>query len=76
MKYTKNIGIKLKLLGFDFHDEPKEKEINYDVWVKDNLGVAVDHTNKIIEVEVIMNDKPLNIKSLEQLKQLDKLINQ
>lgn len=76
MKYTKNIGIKLKLLGFEFHDEPKENEINYDVWVKNNLGITVDHTNKNIEVEIIMNDKPLNIKSIGQLKQLDKLINQ
>lgn len=76
MKYTKNIGIKLKLLGFDFSYEHEDEEIKYEVWGKGSIEVTVDHTNR--EISTIINEmhEELNIKSLDQLEQLSKLINQ
>lgn len=76
MKYTKNIGIKLLLMGFEYRGGHKHEGIEYDIYKKGIIEVEVDHYNKRVKTEIIMNDKPLKIKSLDQLKKLDKLINQ
>lgn len=76
MKYTKNIGIKLKLLGFEHCATGYSgDDVTQEVWVKESIVVAVKHRDKIVHVHIKNTDKA-NIKSIDQLKQLDKLINQ
>lgn len=76
MKYTKNIGIKLKLLGFEHCVTGYSgDDVTKEVWVKGSIVVAVKHRDKIVHTNIKNTDKA-NIKSIDQLKQLDKLINQ
>lgn len=76
MKYTKNIGIKLKLLGFEHCATGTiGGVVTQDVWVKGIIVVVVRHRDKEVYTNIKSTDK-VNIKSLDQLKQLDKLINQ
>lgn len=71
MKYTKNIGNKLLLMGFFLNIE--EKDTHRQIWTKGIVDVEVVHENKSTSVHV---GGVANIKSIDQLKQLDKLINQ
>lgn len=76
MKYTKNIGIKLRLLGFEFDRGHRSEGREFDIYENGIIEVKADHYNKLVTVEINAEYNKVNIKSIEQLEQLSKLINQ
>lgn len=81
MKYTKNIGNKLKILGFDFvgnNDAFKNdaENLSYEVWRKGNIDVTIEHSpGKVVYVEVPELGVYPVCQSLKDLRLLDKMIN-
>lgn len=82
MKYTKNIGNKLKLIGFemvlDSNDIPfgVDDGGHYEIWASGPIEVTVEHSpGKVVQVEITEGRDQLNCKSLEDLKALDRIVN-
>ncbi len=79
MKYTKNIGLKLRAMGFKLHSSngpEDDANLIYEVYRKGVLEVTVEHSpGKIVIVDISSTD---NIKpaTLNQLAMLDKIVNQ
>lgn len=74
MKYTKNVGNKLLNRGFKFLYNHTDEEINYDVYSLGFIEVIVDHTNKVIVVNMSVDDEELKPTSLIHLDKLIKLL--
>lgn len=83
MKYTKNIGNKLKLIGFklilDSNNLPPESDddnFHYEIWGKGHIEVTVEHSpGRVVMVDLIGYKDNLNIKSLDNLQVLDRFLN-
>lgn len=80
MKYTKNIGNKLKLMGFSYvgnNDDCKDDEtLSYEVWRKGEIDVTVEHSpKKKVYVEIPELEINPFCHSLEDLRLLDRMIN-
>lgn len=79
MKYTKNIGLKLRAMGFEFYSSngpEDDANLIYEVYRKGVLEVTVEHSpGKIVIVDISSTD---NIKpaTLNQLAMLDRIVNQ
>lgn len=79
MKYTKNIGLKLRAMGFELHSSngpEDDAELIYEVYRKGVLEVTVEHSpGKVVIVDITSTD---NVKpaTLNQLALLDRIINQ
>lgn len=82
MKYTKNITNKLKQLDFvlelDSNHLPPEAcddNLHYEIWRKGVVEVTVEHSpGKLVQVDLVANDCSLNIKTIEELDTLTKLL--
>jgi hypothetical protein len=88
MRYTKNIGLRLRENGFKYDSGCKQKEskellqseLDYEVWKKKlnvhELEITVDHIAK--KVSILLDPCEVvhlnNVKSFEDLEKLKKLI--
>lgn len=78
MKYTKNLGLKLRNQGFEFQSSVKNKEVNYEDWKKNDIEVTVDHAmqqtqisfDKGFEGDILVR----GVRSMTELKMLHRLI--
>lgn len=70
MEYTKTLHAKLLNRGFKFDHNHTDKEINYDVFKRSPFEVTLDHTNKEVVVDLMVDDSPIPVKTLSQLEKL------
>lgn len=77
MKYTRNIPLKLKLMGFYLADEVKDEECHYEDWRKAPLMVCVDHTMKtvIVELDQGYQGRKVNVKTIKELESITEILN-
>lgn len=78
MMYTKNIGLKLRNMGFEFHSSngpEDDANLNYEVYRKGGLEVTVEHSpGKIVFVDIEATEN-INVASFAQLALLDRIVN-
>lgn len=74
MKYNQNLGNELLKIGFVFKYNHTDSEINYDVYCSPHLEVTIDHTNHEVLFNILFDDEPINITSIEQLQELKSMI--
>lgn len=61
-------------MGFAHDYNFKDKDIEYDVYKKGPIDLTICHTSKTVNILISMDDE-IQIKSLNQLQQLTKIIN-
>lgn len=79
MKYTKNIGLKLRALGFEFlydnSNHGDDPDLQYEVYFKGKIEVTVEHSpGKVVIIDIESKDN-VNCATLARLKTLDTIIN-
>lgn len=74
MEFTRNIGLKLQNLGFEFFYANNEENCDYIVYSKGNIEVTVDY---ITEQATVSISEPLEDTDLtwNELRILDKIYN-
>lgn len=74
MQYTKNFGNKLLNRGFKFKYNHADAEINYDVYENGCIDITVDHTNKEIVVDLLVDSETIELSSFSHLESLISLL--
>jgi hypothetical protein len=75
MRYTKNIGLKLKNLGFEFNYsmDLKETDLTIDVYTFEGIDVDINNQEKTIDFGINEDGSYLKIKGVKTLGDLVKL---
>lgn len=74
MEYTRNLPLKLNLMGFIHQVTYGNRRTGKEIWQKGSIRTTVHHGEKSVTIDVYP-EYDVNCKTIEQLKTLDQIIN-